>query len=443
MDLNDNEKKFFDTIQKVVKKEISKDDAELILERSRRQINRLIVKYNNEGEKGFIHKNRGKPNANKKDKNLIEEIENLYLTEYYDYNFEAFYEEISSKYNISYSVMLNEFKRDDIISPLAHKTTIKLYNEKMKKAIENNEKNISEEKKELFKSRQIAIEKAYIRRSSNLYSFGQEVQMDACFKVWFGGVVSALHLAVDKGTKKVLFGWFEYEEITRGYFVLLYNIIINYGIPAKIKADNRNSFSNNKNKVDTTQFGDICNILKIELTTTSSATSKANVERANKTFKDRLIAEFRHENIVDIDTANDYLNNVFIPKMNKFFSYEINHQTTKMRQNNYTPEELNLIISEKYIRIIDNASSIKFNNKYYVPVDNSTGEVICFSNKTECIVIITYDGEYWCKIENKYYLLLEIENRNLVMQKEKDNAKPVEKKIYTPPANHPWRKFKL
>ena len=443
MDLNENEKKFFDTIQKVVKKEISKDDAELILERSRRQIDRLIVKYNNEGEKGFIHKNRGKPNANKKDKNLIEEIENLYLTEYYDYNFEAFYEEISSKYNISYSVMLNEFKRDDIISPLAHKTTIKLYNEKMKKAIENNDKNISEEKKELFKSRQIAIEKAYIRRSSNLYSFGQEVQMDACFKVWFGGVVSALHLAVDKGTKKVLFGWFEYEEITRGYFVLLYNIIINYGIPAKIKADNRNSFSNNKNKVDTTQFGDICNILKIELTTTSSATSKANVERANKTFKDRLIAEFRHENIVDIDTANDYLNNVFIPKMNKFFSYEINHQTTKMRQNNYTPEELNLIISEKYIRIIDNASSIKFNNKYYVPVDSNTGEVICFSNKTECIVIITYDGEYWCKIENKYYLLLEIENRNLVMQKEKDNAKPVEKKIYTPPANHPWRKFKL
>ena len=53
-----------------------------------------------------------------------------------------------------------------------------------------------------------------------------------------------LHLAVDKGTKKVLFGWFEYEELTRGYFILLYNIIINYGIPEKIKADNRNSFSN-------------------------------------------------------------------------------------------------------------------------------------------------------------------------------------------------------
>ena len=61
--------------------------------------------------------------------------------------------------------------------------------------------------------------------------------MDACEKIWFGNVVTYLHLAVDKGTKKVLFGWFEYEELTRGYFVLLYNIIINYGIPEKIKAD--------------------------------------------------------------------------------------------------------------------------------------------------------------------------------------------------------------
>lgn len=96
--------------------------------------------------------------------------------------------------------------------------------------------------------------------------------MDVCFKLWFGGITSALHLAVDKGTKKVLFGWFEYEELTRGYFVLLYNIIINYGIPHKIKTDNRNSFSNGKNKVDTTQFGSICNDLKITLVTTSVAT---------------------------------------------------------------------------------------------------------------------------------------------------------------------------
>ncbi|HIQ94118.1 TPA: helix-turn-helix domain-containing protein [Candidatus Ventrenecus stercoripullorum] len=439
MELNMKERKTYEVIKKVIDGEITREEAMEQLQRSRQQIYRFIKKFYTEGEQGFVHKSRGKVSSNKKDDNIIKELETLYLNEYYDYNLEAFYEEIESKYDISYSLMVSEFKKDDIISPLAHKETIKLYNEKMNKAI-NDEVQMQEEKIELFKSRQIAFEKAHTRRSSNMYGFGQEVQMDACEKVWFGNVVSYLHLAVDKGTKKVLFGWFEYEELTRGYFVLIYNIIINYGIPEKIKADNRNSFSNNKNQVDATQFGTICNMLGIKLETTSIATSKANVERENATFKNRLIAELRHEDITDIDEVNKYLNEVFIPKMNKKFSYEINSNTSKMKPNHYTEEELNLIISEKYTRIIDNASSIKYNGKYYVPIDSNTGEVVCFIKKTQCTFLITYNAEYWCEIENNYYQLTELESREKIMKKEKDNNLPLEKKKYIPPANHPWRK---
>ena len=439
MELNMKERKTYEVIKKVIDGEITRKEAMEQLQRSRQQIYRFIKKFYTEGEQGFVHKSRGKVSSNKKDDNIIKELETLYLNEYYDYNLEAFYEEIESKYDISYSLMVSEFKKDDIISPLAHKETIKLYNEKMNKAI-NDEVQMQEEKIELFKSRQIAFEKAHTRRSSNMYGFGQEVQMDACEKVWFGNVVSYLHLAVDKGTKKVLFGWFEYEELTRGYFVLIYNIIINYGIPKKIKADNRNSFSNNKNQVDATQFGTICNMLGIKLETTSIATSKANVERENATFKNRLIAELRHEDITDIDEVNKYLNEVFIPKMNKKFSYEINSNTSKMKPNHYTEEELNLIISEKYTRIIDNASSIKYNGKYYVPIDSNTGEVVCFIKKTQCTFLITYNAEYWCEIENNYYQLTELESREKIMKKEKDNNLPLEKKKYIPPANHPWRK---
>ena len=63
-----------------------------------------------------------------------------------------------------------------------------------------------------------------------------------------------------------------------------------------------------------------------------------------------------------------------------------------------------------------------------------------FINKTECTFIITYNGDYWCKIENNYYQLIELENRDTTMKKEKDNNKPVERKKYIPPVNHPWRK---
>lgn len=439
MELNSKERKAYEVIKKVVDGEMTKKEAMVELHKSRQQIYRLIKIFNAEGEQGFIHKGRGRTSLNKKDNDMIKEIEELYLNDYYDYNYEAFYEEIENEYDISYSLMVSIFKRDDIISPLAHKKTIKLYNERMNKAI-NGEEKVPEEKVELFQSRQIAFEKAHTRRSSNMFAFGQEIQMDACEKIWFGEVVSYLHLAVDKGTKKFLFGWFEYEELTRGYFVLLYNMIINYGIPEKIKADNRNSFSNNKNQVDTTQFGIICSTLNIKLETTSVATAKANVERANATFKNRLIAELRHKGITNIDEANKYLNEIFIPKMNKKFSYEINPDTSKMRPNNYTEEELNLIISEKSTRIIDNASSVKYNGKYYIPVNPSTGEVVCFMKKTQCTFLITYNAEYWCEIEQNYYQLTELENRDTTMKKEADNDMPVERKKYIPPANHPWRK---
>ena len=445
LELTNKERYTYTIISKVITGDLSRKEAMSELNKSRQQIYRLINIYYTEGEKGFIHGNRKKIPYNKKNCLIIEELKKLYLEEYYDYNFEAFYDELSEnkkykgKYEISYSTLYKEFLSDDIISPNAHKETIRLYNEKMYYAT-NEKKDIVEEKLELFQSRQIQFEKAHIRRSSNGYVFGQEIQMDASPKIWFGDVITHLHLAVDKGTKKVLFGWFEYEEITRAYFILLYNIIINYGIPKRIKTDNRTTFSNQANKVDTTQFGRICIELNIELITTSVPTAKANVERENRTFKDRLIAELRHESITDIDEANKYLNEVFIPKMNKKFSYEIDKKTSMMRQNNYSVEELNLIISERTTRIIDNASSIKYDGKYYVPVNYDTGEVVSYMKKTECIVITTYNAELWCKIENKFYVLVEIEDRNTTMKKEIDNDKPIKRKKVIPPSNHPWRK---
>lgn len=444
--LNEKESKKYETIEKVVNGIMTRKEAMVELGITRQQVYRLIIKYHTNGESGFSHKNKNKIPANKKDRNLIEELENLYLKNHYDYNFEHFYEDhVFGKYDISYDVMLKRFAEDDIISPLAHKKTIQLYKEKMKTTIKEND---SKEKVELFKSRIIEAEKAHPRKSSNLYVFGQEIQMDACEKIWFDKVVTYLHLALDKATKKVLFGWFEYEEITRGYFVVLFNLIINYGIPAKIKADNRSTFSANnakdkEKKTFMTQFGKVCERLNIVLHTTSISTAKANVERENKTFKDRLIAELRYENITDIDEANKYLNEVFIPKMNKLFSYAINTETSLMRKNTYTEEELKLIISERREKIIDNASCISYDKKYYIPVDLETGEVTNFQRGTKCILIIDYDGEYIGEIENKYYQMVELKNRDSVMKKESeitDSEIEKEHHKYIPPKSHPWRK---
>ena len=185
----------------------------------------------------------------------------------------------------------------------------------------------------------------------------------------------------------------------------------------------------------------MCERLDIVLHTTSISTAKAKVERENETFKNRLIAELRYKDITDIDEANRYLNEIFIPKMNKKFSYAIDKKTSLMKENTYTQEELKLIISERKDKVIDNASSIYLNKKYYIPANLETGEVTNFQKGTKCTLIIDYDGEYVGEIENRYYKMLELENRDSSLKKEAEiNLTKKEHHSYIPPANHPWRK---
>ena len=334
----------------------------------------------------------------------------------------------------------------DIVSPEAQHKTIKLYNANMKKAIRKKE--ATKEQIAIYQKRQEAERQSHIRRSSLLYNYGQEIQMDATFYIWYGEKTRALHLAVDKATKKVLYGYFDVQETTRAYFIMLMNIIIKYGIPKKIKTDKRGTFSINNAKtrsnLNTTQFGRICEELEITLSSNSDPLFKPNVERENKTFKGRLIAELRHENIIEDNEANKYLNEIFIPKMNSKFSYEIDSERNDMRKNTYSQEELNIIISEQYIRKIDNSSAIKYKGNYYIPIDIETGEIMSFKQNTICTLIIAYDYTYWCNIENSLYILSKIKTpeKRTYQKTEKTQEEINRSKAHKPAPNHPWRNYK-
>lgn len=430
---------YSETIKKVLSKDLTQKEAGLILDITDRQIRRLITKYKNMGEDAFVHKNINNQNAKKISDDIPTKIIDDYLTNYYDYGFTHFYEEQGRKYGISFSYMVEKFGTNYIISPYAQHRTVKLYNENMKKAIRDN--SITESQEKLFEQRKQEEFEKHIRKSSLHYSFGKEVQMDAAFWVWFGTEETALHLVVDKATKKVLAGYFDYEETTNAYLVVLMNMIINFGIPKRIKTDRRNSFSINnakssKSKLNITQFGRICEDLEIELLCNSNPLFKPNAERENGTFKRRLKAELRHNGITTIEEANKYLNEVFIPKINERFSYKINPKKNVMRENNYTEDELNLIISIRNERTIDNASSIKYFNNYYLPANVETGEVISFKSGTKCTVVNSYDSKLFGIIDGNTYMLVLIEKR------EGENKRAT-KNGFKPNENHPWRNFKI
>ena len=124
--LSKKEEEKYNVIQKVVSREYTKQKAVEELGIGIRQINRLIIKFKNEGKEGFIHKTKGKESKRKISAELREEIVNLYITEYFDYNFTHFYEEIQEKYSISYKTLDNILTEADIISPEAQHKTVKL-----------------------------------------------------------------------------------------------------------------------------------------------------------------------------------------------------------------------------------------------------------------------------------------------------------------------------
>lgn len=421
-------------IKLVLNRAMTQKEAALKLEISERQFRRILKKFKEYGEEALIHQNTGKPSHNKKiSDDISTKIIDEYLIKYPDFNFSHFYEEQGFKYGVSYASMFTIFGGNDIISPLAQHKTVRLYNENMRKAIKEN--NITEKKKKLYEQRKQEEIEHHIRKSMLHYSFGQEVQLDAAFWLWFGNVESALHLAVDKATKKVLAGWFEWEETTEAYMIVLKNIITQYGIPNKIKTDKRNSFSVNnarstKSTLNLTQFGRICEDLEITLVSSSNPLFKPNVERENGTFKGRLKAELRHEGITTIEEANKYLTEVFIPKINQRFSYAIDSKKNMMKKNPYTEEELNIIISTRTERTVDNASSIKYLNHYYLPVNPQTGEVVSFKSGTKCNVINSYDKKLYGIINNDLYSLSLVEQR--------ENSNKASKNGFSNP-NSPWR----
>ena len=299
---------YSETIKKVISKELTQKEAALKLGITDRQVRRIITRYKDIGKDAFVHKNLNNQNAKKIPDDISTEIINDYLTNFSDYGFTHFYEEQGYKYGISSSTMFTIFTNNDIISPYAQHKTVKLYNENMKKAIRDN--SITESQEKLFEQRKQEEFEKHIRKSTLNYSFGEEVQIDAAFWFWFGTEETALHLSVDKATKKVLSGYFDYEETTNAYLVVLMNMITNFGIPKKIKTDKRNSFSVNnakssKSKLNVTQFGRICEDLGIELSCSSNPLFKPNAERENGTFKRRLKAELRHEGITTIEKANE------------------------------------------------------------------------------------------------------------------------------------------
>ena len=445
VELRMNELQKYEVIKELVDHNGNKNRAAKKLGISRRQIDRLIIKYKEKGKAGFVHGNRTRKPVNALDKSISEDIILLYKGKYQGWNFFHFKDFLKKDENIdvSYNFIYKTLSKEKILSPKARKKTKRRY---IKQKLLQEKKitlAMNEEHIEAAINHEIALEDSHPRCEKSKY-FGELIEQDGSIHVWFGNIKSCLHLAIDKATSTIVGAYFDNQETLNGYYHVLYQILTNYGIPYKFFTDNRTVFNyvslnpdkRTSEKDVLTQYGYACKQLGIELETSSVSQSKGLVERTNGTFQGRLVNELKLNGITTIEEANNYLLEVFVPDFNQRFAMDYK-KFESVFEASPSEEKINYTLAVLSPRKIDNGNSIKYYGKYYQPYLNN--ELKCFLPKTECLVIKAYNGDLLVAIDEQVLELRKLARNEKFSKEFNEKAEVKEVKKYVPPMSHPWK----
>lgn len=385
VDLNMTEEYKYKLIKKLLETNGNKKSAALKLNCSIRHVNRMIQGYKARGKEFFIHGNQGKQPVHAISPEIKQDIIDLYRTKYQDANFAHFsdlllkYEKLSISPSALRSILMQEF----ILSPKATRKTRK----RVRAQLEEQRKNAFS-KNEIAKIAEniLAIEDAHPRRPRCAF-FGEILQMDASLHHWFGLHKSQLHIAVDDSTGMIVGAYFDRQETLNGYYHVFHQILKGYGIPYMFYTDRRTVFEYKQKKSpsieeDTfTQFGYACKQLGVEIKTSSIPQAKGRVERMFQTLQSRLPLELRLAGATTLEQANIFLNS-YIKEYNAKFALPID-DSKSVFERQPDDEKINLTLAILAPRKIDNGHCIRFNKKYFKPLD-SNGYPVYYYKGTSC-----------------------------------------------------------
>ena len=135
-------------------------------------------------------------------------------------------------------------------------------------------------------------------RRQRMAQEGLLIQMDGSYHRWLGeaGPQFTLLLAVDDATGAVVNALFCEREDTRNYFLVMQELVQNYGAPVALYVDRHAVFKHTPGSGlvgAATQFSRAMDELGIQMIFAMSPQAKGRVERTAATFQDRLVTELR------------------------------------------------------------------------------------------------------------------------------------------------------
>ena len=319
-----------DIITKVAEGKISIINAAKLLNKSRRSIERYLKKFQKVGIQFVVHKNSGKSPANKISDTVKRTVQALIKEKYFDVNLAHLGELLDANEQI-------HVKRETLRN-WAHEI------HHVKRA----------------KRRRSQVRK----RRERMESPGLLLQMDGSPHRWFGDKKSCLIAIIDDATSEIHAEFFK-SETTLGCLKVMRDDIDKKGLFKALYVDRAGIFGGPK-RCNFSQMQRACNELGIEIIFANSPQGKGRIERSFDTFQDRLIPELRLNKVNDMDSANRFLQDTFIP------TFWHNHIEVISRNDTSefttVPEHINLddVCVIKEYRKIRNDHTFSYGNKFYL-----------------------------------------------------------------------------
>jgi transposase len=328
-----------EVFSKVRRGEISLVKASELLGLSYRQTKRSFGRYREEGDRGLVHRLRGRPSNRQAEPRRKRRVVALYEKKYGDYGPTLAVECMREDDGVSVPV---ETLRQWLLAAGLWR-----------------------------KCRQ---RRPYRQRRARKEYFGELVQMDGSHHDWFEGrrEWAVLMVLIDDATSEV-FAWFSEEETTIAAMEAFRGYVGCYGLPQALYVDRDSIYrcdreatiaENLAGQGPTTQFGRAMEELDVRIIMAHSPQAKGRVERVNGTLQDRLVKALRRAKISDLDSANRFLQEKFLPAFNRRFAKKAAKPGDLHRR---VPRGLDLarVLSIREARVVQNDWTLRFENRWF------------------------------------------------------------------------------
>lgn len=206
--------------------------------------------------------------------------------------------------------------------------------------------------------------------------FGELIQIDGSDHHWFEdrGPACTLLVFIDDATSTLMHLEFVTSESTFSYFGALEAYLHEHGRPVAFYSDKHTVFrvaqQGAKSGHGMTQFGRALNELNIEILCANSSQAKGRVERANRTLQDRLVKELRLAGVSDMAAANAFLPG-FIARYNARFAKVPRRPDDLHRALNVEPDRLRDILCWRDERYVSNQLAFSYDRLRIILQENA------------------------------------------------------------------------